>query len=258
MDPIEFPLRYKKARDAETAGFIASAFAYGKVGLFKPVVQSVLAAMGGKSPHAYLMEFNLKKEREKFAGIRYRFQTEEDVVCLLYLMSVILKRHGSLKKAFMDHYTKDDENTGPMLTGVMDEFGSVSTKAVYGRNVWPRGLAHLLPSLKNGGACKRGCLFLRWMVRRADIDLGLWKGISPEKLVIPLDTHIARVSRCLGLTSRASSGWKTAVQITGSLKKLDPADPLKYDFALCHRGISGLCGTSGSGCEECSLKGARA
>jgi uncharacterized protein (TIGR02757 family) len=89
------------------------------------------------------------------------------------------------------------------------------------------------------------------MVRDRDIDFGLWKGIAPSKLVIPLDTHIARVSRCLGFTARKANDWKTAVEITESLRELDPKDPLKYDFALCHRGIAGLCAENR--CRECEL-----
>jgi uncharacterized protein (TIGR02757 family) len=78
-------------------------------------------------------------------------------------------------------------------------------------------------------------------VRDRDIDFGIWKGIPKNKLIIPLDTHIARISRCLGFTARKSQDWKTALEITSSLRKLDPEDPLKYDFALCHHGISGMC-----------------
>jgi uncharacterized protein (TIGR02757 family) len=99
-------------------------------------------------------------------------------------------------------------------------------------------------------------LFLRWVVRKKDIDFGIWDRISPSKLIIPLDTHIARISRCLGLSSRKSPDWKMAKEITESLKILDPKDPLKYDFALCHQGISGLCkGIKSPGiCADCSLQ----
>jgi len=79
------------------------------------------------------------------------------------------------------------------------------------------------------------------MIRDRDIDLGIWKNISKDKLVIPLDTHIMKISRCLGFTKRNSADWKTAVEITESLKRFDPVDPLKYDFALCHHGVSGIC-----------------
>jgi uncharacterized protein (TIGR02757 family) len=97
-------------------------------------------------------------------------------------------------------------------------------------------------------------LFLRWMVRDRDIDFGIWKGIPKDKLVIPLDTHIARIGRCLGLTKRKSTDWKAAAEVTESLKAFDPEDPLKYDFALCHHGISGMCMKGDSQpCEGCIL-----
>jgi uncharacterized protein (TIGR02757 family) len=92
------------------------------------------------------------------------------------------------------------------------------------------------------------------MVRDRDIDFGIWKEIPKSKLIIPLDTHIARISRCLGFTARKSQDWKTAVEVTGALKKLDPEDPMKYDFALCHHGISGLCGRGEENCRTCLLK----
>jgi uncharacterized protein (TIGR02757 family) len=94
------------------------------------------------------------------------------------------------------------------------------------------------------------------MVRTEDIDLGIWNKIPPSKLIIPLDTHISRIARCLGLTRRSSSDWKTAREITESLKQLDPADPLKYDFALCHHGISGMCSgeKSKDACPSCAIK----
>jgi uncharacterized protein (TIGR02757 family) len=92
------------------------------------------------------------------------------------------------------------------------------------------------------------------VVRDRDIDFGIWKGIPKNKLVIPLDTHIMKISQCLGFTKRKSADWKTAVEITESLKRFDPEDPLKYDFALCHHGISGLCkGIGSDGCRECAF-----
>jgi len=127
---------------------------------------------------------------------------------------------------------------------------------VYGRNIHPSGMTQFFPSPAKGSACKRINLFLRWMVRDKDIDFGLWRSIPANRLVIPLDIHIARISRCLGFTKRASADWKAAIEITEALKKLDPADPLKYDFALCHHGISGVCrGRNNPGCRDCALKG---
>jgi uncharacterized protein (TIGR02757 family) len=123
----------------------------------------------------------------------------------------------------------------------MEAMRAINTAAVYGRNIKPAGLLQFFPSPAQGSACKRVNLFLRWMIRDRDIDLGIWRDIPKNKLVIPLDTHIARISRCLGFTSRNSQDWKMALEITGALKRFDPEDPLKYDFALCHHGISGVC-----------------
>jgi len=112
---------------------------------------------------------------------------------------------------------------------------------IYGKDIHPHGMMHFFPTPAKGSACKRMNLFLRWMVRDRDIDFGIWKGIPKNKLVIPLDTHIARISRCLGFTMRRSADWKAAVEITNALKQFDPDDPVKYDFALCHHGIAGMC-----------------
>ena len=124
-----------------------------------------------------------------------------------------------------------------------------------GRGRWGGGgLIQFFPSPSKGSACKRMNLFLRWMIRKRDIDFGIWKGIPENKLIIPLDTHIAKISRCLGFTKRRSQDWKMAVEITDALKKLDPDDPLKYDFAMCHYGISGLCGPEFNKCDKCIFK----
>ncbi|MBI4710756.1 MAG: TIGR02757 family protein [Nitrospirae bacterium] len=240
QDPVEFPHQYKNSRDIEASGFIASAFAYGKVELFKPVIKKILGAMG-KSPYDFLLNFKVKKEGRLFSGIRYRFNESDDIVCLLYIMSRQFKKYGSIKKAFMRFYKKNDADMGNGLAGFIGDILSIDTSYVYGRNIRPSGLLQLFPSPLKGSACKRANLFLRWMVRDRDIDFGIWKGIQKNRLVIPLDTHIAKISKCLGFTRRAAPDWKTAIEITESLKLLDPEDPLKYDFALCHHGISGLC-----------------
>ncbi|NJD54955.1 MAG: TIGR02757 family protein [Nitrospirae bacterium] len=252
-DPIEIPHRYRHPRDMEVAGFLASSFAYGKVGLFKPVVEKILSAMG-KNPADFLQQFSLSKHARLFHGIGYRFNRNEDILCLIYILHAVLRKEGSLGGAFMKNYRDEDENIGNALSGMVNGFLSINTAKVYGQNVRPAGLMQFFPSPAGGSTCKRQNLFLRWMVRDRDIDLGIWKGIPKSKLVIPLDTHIMKISQCLGFTGRRSAEWKTAVEITESLKRFDPKDPLKYDFALCHHGISGLCkGISGDGCRKCAF-----
>lgn len=255
-DPVEFPHRYSGAEDMEVAGFIASAFSYGRVELFKPVIEQILKP-GGKRPSIFIKNFSLKKDSTYFKGINYRFNKSQDVICFIYLTSEILKQWGSIKNLITNFYRRDHVNIRFALEGCMEYILHLNTSPVYGRNLKPYGLTQLLPSPKKGSACKRINLFLRWMIRDKDIDLGVWNSIPPSKLIIPLDTHIARIARCLVLTKRTSTDWKTAEEITESLKKFDPVDPVKYDFALCHHGISGLCKgeRSRSACASCNFYG---
>lgn len=239
-DPIEFPRRYSDPGDIEVAGFIASCFAYGRVELLKSVIEKILSP-GGKHPAQFIKSFSLKSDRKYFSGISYRFNQELDILCLLYMLRQTLDEWGSLKNLFNYYYRDEHEDIGPALTGFVNYFMNINTSPVYGRDIRPPGLIQLLSSPEKGSACKRLNLFLRWMVRRKDIDLGIWANVLPSELIIPLDTHIARISRCLGLTKRTASDWRTAKDITVALKKFDPRDPLKYDFALCHKGISGMC-----------------
>lgn len=254
-DPIEFPHRYKNPSDIEAAGFISSCFAYGRVDLFKNVLEKILSKMG-QSPYDFLMDFNVRRHRKGFEGISYRFNKNEDIICILFILHKVLKKNASIENAFKRSYKSDDRNIENGLSGLMAEFLKIDTSGVYGENIKPKGLIQFFPSPVNGSACKRPNLFLRWMIRDKDIDFGIWKDIPKNKLVIPLDTHIARISRCLGFTKRGAQDWKTAVEITESLKRLDPEDPLKYDFALCHHGISGMCRNNkkDSACNECVFR----
>ncbi len=254
-DPVEFPHRYKNSRDIEVSAFIASSLAYGKVELFKPVVGIILAGMG-TSPYEFLLEFRPGKQRRYFEGIRYRFNENEDLIALIFILHKLLNRHASLEKVFMQFYRPDSPNIREGLSGFVGALLDIDTSPVYGKDVRPAGLRQLFSSPVNGSACKRANLFLRWMVRDRDIDFGIWKAVPKNRLIIPLDTHIARISRCLGFTERKSQDWKTAVEITEALKRIDPEDPLKYDFALCHHGISGACRgmRESASCRECVFR----
>ncbi len=250
-DPIEFPHKYRNPRDIEVVGFISSCFAYGRVELFKAVLKKILPKMG-ESPSEFLLHLDIGRARKAFAGIKYRFNENEDILCLFFSLGEILRGYSSLESVFRQYYSRHDENIGNGLSGLMKTFAQLNTTEVYGKNIRPPGFIQFLPSPANGSACKRANLFLRWMIRDRDIDFGIWKGIPKHKLIIPLDTHIARISRCLGFTNRRSQDWKMAVEISEALKAFDPDDPVKYDFALCHLGISGVCkGEKGAGCAGC-------
>jgi len=244
-DPIEFLHRHTRHQDIEITGFIASCFAYGRVDLFKPVIDKILFFMG-ESPYDFISNFDLKKYEKLFSGIKYRFNNTSDIVALLYVIHKIVKKHGSIEACFKSFYNEKDGNIGSALSGLISYMLKQADKPA---SLQAKGFLQFFPSPQKGSACKRMNLFLRWMIRDKDIDFGIWKGIAKSKLVIPLDTHIARISRCLGLTNKSSQDWKMAVEITEALKQFDPHDPLKYDFALCHSGISKVC--SAVRCKNC-------
>jgi len=251
-DPVEFPHKYKNPFDIEAAGFIASCFAYGRVDLFRPVIDRILSIMG-VSPYDFIRSLDLKRHGRLFQGIKYRFNENDDIVCLIYILHKTVENHESIENAFKKFYRPDDATIEKGLSGLTASFLHVDTSKVYGKDAKPAGLLQFFPSPDNGSACKRANLFLRWMIRDKDIDFGIWKDIPKNKLIIPLDTHIARIARCLGFTRRRSQDWKMAAEITEELKRFDPGDPLKYDFAMCHHGISGVCKgeREKSGCKGC-------
>jgi uncharacterized protein (TIGR02757 family) len=129
-------------------------------------------------------------------------------------------------------------------------------KAAYGRVPRRPGVCYFFPRPSAGSACKRLNLFMRWMVRKDALDLGVWPRVSAAKLIVPLDTHVIRVGRCLRLTKYTSPGWRMAREITASLRVLDPADPVRYDFSLCHLGMMNACGFNRTQADsQCPLRG---
>ncbi len=246
-DPIEFPHKFNYDADIEVAGFIAASFAYGRIDLFKPIIKKILTIMGN-SPYDFLLNFDITKHKELFTGIKYRFSTNNDIVSFILSLHNILSRFHRLETLFKKNYSNHDPNIEHALKAFIKDFEKINSQIV---NQYSEGFRFFFPTPEKGSSCKRLNLFLRWMIRDKDIDLGIWKGIPKNKLIIPLDTHIARISRCLGFTQRKATDWKTAVEITESLKLLDPEDPLKYDFALCHQGVAKLC--SEMRCKECRL-----
>src|SRR5437660_263756 len=134
---------------------------------------------------------------------------------------------------------------------------SLDLRAVYGRRVAARtGVCYFFPRPSAGSGCKRLNLFLRWMVRRDAVDLGAWTAVPASKLIVPLDTHVIRLGRCLRLTRYRSPGWKMAAEITASLRAIDPIDPVRFDFSLCHVGMMNACGFGRrQGDAQCPLKG---
>ncbi len=248
-DPIEFPRRFQDPLDIEVVGFLSAVLAYGRVSLFKQVLEKVLALIGER-PYRFIETFEPARERRRFKGIYYRFNRTEDFMTLFALMARAIRRYGSIGSLFISLYQENDSDIGPALAQFVKAFKAGHTVPL------SQGVAYLLPSPENGSACKRFNLFLRWMVRPDDgVDLGLWRAIPTAKLIIPLDTHIVRIAAYLKLTRRRTPDWKMAKEITEGLKRFDPIDPLKYDFPLCHLGLSGDCPLTADRekCRQCLL-----
>ena len=254
-DPVELPHRYRDARDIEVAALLSAALAYGRVDLFKPRLTALLDALG---PHPAQTARNSTPVEllERTGGFSYRMTDGRDVACLLYGAGAMLREHGSLGKAFANHY-RSLGNLRGALGGFVDELCAPDFTPITGKRAPTRRLKHLLPHPGRGSACKRLNLFLRWMVRGPDgVDFGLWRGIPRAALVVPLDTHVHRIGRFIGLTRRKDLSWRTAEDVTTRLRQLDAEDPVRYDFALSHLGISGTCAARKDArrCAGCPLK----
>jgi len=235
-DPIQIVRRHAKDDDREVAGFVAASLAFGRVLSVLQSIERVLAVMG-PSPAAYVRRFDPARDVRAFAPIVHRWTRGPDIAALVWLMRQMIDGAGSLEGFFLQGY----DASAPDVESALDSFSTramaLDLKAAYGRVPKRPGVCYFFPSPSKGSGCKRLNLFLRWMVRRDALDLGVWRRVSPSKLVVPLDTHVIRVGKSLRLTTYASPGWRMARDITASLRRLDPADPVKYDYSLCHLGM---------------------
>jgi len=239
-DALQFPLRYPDPRDREIVALLTACLAYGRVDLFGRELDGALRGMGA-SPFRFVIDFELARDARAFDGFRYRFNRPPDLVAFCVAAREILLRYGSLEKCFTAGDPDGRGPIGPALERFARAFLEADLRPVFPRGRRSRGYRHLFPLPSAGGPCKRLHLFLRWMVRREPPDFGLWTAISPARLLIPVDTHVENISRAIGLTHRRSRNWRMAEEITGRLAAIDPADPVKYDFALCHKRMSGDC-----------------
>jgi uncharacterized protein (TIGR02757 family) len=239
-DAIQFPLRYRDPRDRELVALLTACLAYGRVDLFSRSLEEVLAAMGS-SPATFVAGFDARRDALAFANFRYRFNRPPDLVAFCVAARDLLARHGTLEKCFLAGDGDGHGPIGPALEHFARAFLEADVRDFFPRRRLSRGYRHLFPLPSTGGPCKRLHLFLRWMVRREAPDFGLWTSVAPARLLIPIDTHVENMSRAIGLTRRRSRTWRMAEEITAALARIDPGDPVKYDFALCHKRMSGEC-----------------
>ena len=255
-DPIHIVRRYTASDDREVVGFVAASLAFGRVASVLQSIERVLAIMG-RRPAEYVRAFEPDREAAAFAGVVHRWTRGADLVALLWLMRQMIDRAGSIEGFFVEGHDASRADMAATLDRFSARALKLDLKSAYGR-VWRRpGVCYFFPRPSAGSGCKRLNLFLRWMVRRDALDLGVWSRVAPSQLIVPLDTHVIRVGRCLRLTRYTSPGWRMAVDITASLRRIDPDDPVKYDFALCHIGMMNACGFNRAQADsQCPLRGA--
>ena len=255
-DPVHIVRRYTQPDDREIVGFCAAALAFGRVASVLQSIEALLRVMGD-SPASFVRRFDAGRDRGPLEPLVHRWIRGRDVVALLLILQRMLRESGSIEAFFQ----AGDDPSLPDIAAALDSFSQraldTDLRAAYGRRRPQRlGVCYFFPRPSAGSACKRLNLFLRWMVRRDAIDLGVWTSINPARLVVPLDTHVIRLGRCLKLTRYASPGWKMAADITTALRRIDPDDPVRYDFSLCHVGMMNACGYGRrSGDAQCPLKG---
>lgn len=241
VDPVHIVRRYAAPEDREIVAFIASALAFGRVASVMASIESVCRVLGSR-PADFVRDFDPTRDGAALRSFVHRWTKGEDVVALLWVLRALIESHGSLERAFAAHNDVSEADVGPAIERFSSAARAIDLRPAYGRRPRCPGVFYFLTRPSSGSACKRINLFLRWMSRRDGIDPGGWTAVPPRQLVVPLDTHTIRTGRCLRLTRRASPGWRMAVDITEALRRLDPDDPVRYDFALCHLGMMGACG----------------
>lgn len=227
-DPLELLYRYSDPCDQELAGLLAALLAYGGVRQIVSSASGALTRMGFK-PRQFLDRSSPGELRAAFRGFRHRWTTGADIATLLSGVKAAIRRHGSLEESFIAGLRPEHETVIPALAAWVKLL----------RRGAGRSRRDLLSCPRQGSACKRLNLFLRWMARKDDVDPGLWPRVPASKLVIPLDLHMHRIGLAWGLTERKSADLKAALEMTAAFRTISPDDPVRYDFALTRAAMRG-------------------
>jgi uncharacterized protein (TIGR02757 family) len=254
VDPIQIVRRYERAEDREIVAFIAAGLAFGRVASVMASVEAVSQVMG-ESPSSFVREFDPARHGGPLRPLVHRWTRGDDFVALLWVLRRLVEDSGTLEQSFASGLAPEALDVKAAIEAFSTRARDIDLRPAYGQVPRKPGVYYFFARPSTGAACKRLNLFLRWMVRRDAIDPGGWTSISPRQLVVPLDTHTIRVGRCLRLTRRATPGWQMASEITAGLRRFDPDDPVRYDFALCHLSMMGGCGFGArQGNKDCPLR----
>jgi uncharacterized protein (TIGR02757 family) len=254
-DPVHKVRPFGDPADREIAGFCAGALAFGRVASVLHSIDTLFAVIGPR-PAQFVRAFEPEQASREMRALVHRWIRGDDLVALLWILRQMLERSGSIEDFFLEGFAESHADVGPALDSFSTRALALDIRRAYGRKPRRPGVCYFFPRPSAGSACKRLNLYLRWMARRDEVDLGVWKRVPPSRLIVPLDTHVIRLGRCLRLTKYTSPGWRMAADITASLRKLNPADPVRFDFSLCHVGMMNACGFGRKqGDAQCPLRG---
>lgn len=232
-DPVWILHTLDNPRDIEVMGLLTSSYSYGQVDQINKFIHTIIEKIG-KKPYEFALNFDKSKDKKHLKGLSHRFNKDSDLVKLFSALNKVLLKFGSLEALFLKGYSNDNDN----IISALHFFVSELKRGVKNhKRSADKYFDYLIPDPQNNSTCKRLNLFLRWMVRKDEIDPGIWNKVSRSKLVMPVDIHVARTSKLLKLLKRRSVDLKFAVELTDRLKQFDRDDPVKYDFSLCHIGI---------------------
>ncbi len=248
LDPVSVLHRYSCPIAQELVGVLASAVAFGNAKAFRAKLELALAELG---PDILATADDGQTALRRLRGWRHRIYGHEDLVRLLWGARRVQRASGSLGQRFAQDLARAGELRLALVafTTAIREAGGWSSRP-------GRAGAHILADPAKSSACKRLLLYLRWMIRPADgVDLGLWP-IPSRVLLMPVDTHVHKLASNLGITRHRTASWQTAEEITAVLRRFDPDDPVKYDFALCHLGMAQHCPSQADEvrCEGCGVR----
>lgn len=234
MDPLCCVRRYSDKRIVEIVGLISSCLSYGRVERIIISIDTILDIIGDDII-SFITTTSFKRKCSLFKHFKHRFNTGLDIAILLEAIKRILSDFGSIENYFYNCFAKSDKTMKSAMGNFVEQLREVSNEFY---NEIPKSFKYLLPSPHFGSACKRLNMYFRWMIRVNDgIDFGIWNEIPSSILIIPVDVHVAKIAKSLGLTTRNSVDWKMAEEITTNLKKIDPEDPIKFDFSMCRYGM---------------------
>lgn len=239
-DAIHLVHQFDSPADREIVALFSALLAYGNVSSILKSIQRLIDTLKGL-PYDALLNRRFSKQLGIFC---HRFTTGQDIEILFHQVGTALESHGSLEAFFLHTNPQPSVSSFPMdLTSFVHRLRALPLPSRL-KKLAParaRNLKYLLSSPEDGSACKRLNLFLRWMVRPADgIDLGQWTQVSPAILRLPVDTHLLRVLQELEWTASKTANWKVVEEATMRLRELNPEDPVRYDFALCHLSMQGF------------------